>query len=355
MLTHKERAFWQFFSIYFGSVALLILASGYFYFQEQSKILTEKEHFSMIEHIRKMKMSLHEEHDAGITHIITHKKIENFNINNFKITKNYFEAYMPYSWEGGYYRVRKDKRSFYEKLHTIKRDIIIVQVILLIVFALISYLLAMRALRPMQEAIVKLDNFSKDLIHDLNTPITAMLLNMKLLDTKKECSENRALHRIKQSLLDIGELHTNLMTLLQEESMVMQEESLFEVVQEVVATHRKIYPNLQFIVKEKEIYKRVNRNAFKQILQNIISNACKYNKEHGYIKIYMQGEQKLCIEDGGVGIEDSEKIFQREYTEHSSGHGIGLDIVQRLCDVMGIEITVASEHGVGTTFCLTFK
>ncbi len=352
-MRHEKKAFWQFFSIYFGSVAFLILAAGFFYFGEQRKVLTEKEHFSMIEHIRKLKMSQHESHKKGITHIITHKKIDNFNINNFRITPDYFEAYMPYRWNGGYYRVRKDKSAFYKTLLEIKYNIIIVQIVLLILFALISYLLAMRALRPMQRAIMKLDNFSKDLIHDLNTPITSMLLNMKLLASKEECQENKALLRIKQSLLDIGELHTNLMTLLEEESMVMQDENIFEIIQEVVATHRKIYPNLQFIVKEKELYKKINKNAFKQVMQNIISNACKYNKEDGYLKIYMQ-EDTLCVEDGGVGIKESEKVFERDYTEHSSGHGIGLDIVQRLCDVMEIKISIHSEYGVGTTICLDF-
>ena len=164
-----------------------------------------------------------------------------------------------------------------------------------------------------------------------------------------------ALKRLKKSVDTISELHENLTILLQEETFQLQQLNLCKITQEIVQTQQQIYPDIRFVQECSNLTVKLNAHAIKQILQNIISNACKYNKEHGYIKIYMQGEQKLCIEDGGVGIEDSEKIFQREYTEHSSGHGIGLDIVQRLCDVMGIEITVASEHGVGTTFCLTFK
>ncbi len=45
-----------------------------------------------------------------------------------------------------------------------------------IYFASISFFLSRHALKAMQEAIIKLDNFSKDLIHDLNTPVTSILL-----------------------------------------------------------------------------------------------------------------------------------------------------------------------------------
>ena len=171
MSKHERRAFWQFFSIYFGSVAFLILAAGYFYFGEQKKILLEKEHFSMIEHIRKMKMNQPELEQDGVEHTISHKKIKNFNMDNFTVKEEYFESYMPYNWDEGYYLVRKNKSGFYSKLHKEKQLIIFSQVVLLFLFALISYFLSLRALKPMRGAITKLDNFSKDLIHDLNTPI----------------------------------------------------------------------------------------------------------------------------------------------------------------------------------------
>ena len=306
----------------------------------------------MIEHIRKIKMHQPDQED-GIEHTISHKKIENFNMNNFTIKEKYFESYMPYSWEGGYYLVRKDKSSFYNKLHKEKQIIIFVQIVLLSLFALISYLLSLRALKPMRGAITKLDNFSKDLIHDLNTPITSMLLNIKLLDSKDECRSNKALERIKQSLLDIGELHSNLTILLEEENLVMQDENIFEIIEDIVTTYRTLYPKLHFVVEAKEIYKRVNADALKQILQNIISNAAKYNVEDGYVKIFMQKET-LIIEDGGVGIKNPDQIFERSYTEHKAGHGIGLDIVKRLCDVMLIEIEVDSVLGRGTAISLHF-
>ncbi len=367
MLKHEKKAFWKFFSTYFGSVALLILISGYFYFEEQKKTMIEKEHFSMIEYVRQIKMKQTPDTPEHISHKVVQIEIKNFNMNNFEIQDTKFLKYMPFNWDGGYILVSKDKIHYEETILQIKIYIITIQILLLVLFAVLSYFLSVRALKPMQEAVTKLDNFSKDLIHDLNTPITSILLNMKLLDVKEEFKENKPLLRIKRSVEDIGELHNNLTVLLQEETMMIKQENLFEVINEVVQTHKKIYKDISFELKEVEFFAKINRDAFKQVIVNIISNACKYNKQnkvngetregalgYGFIKIYTK-DRVLYIEDSGVGIQNPENIFQRSYKEHTSGHGIGLDIVKRLCDAMEMKIHVASTLGVGTTISLEFK
>ncbi|MEA3370331.1 MAG: HAMP domain-containing sensor histidine kinase [Campylobacterota bacterium] len=331
----------------------MILASGYFYYEEQKKTMIEKEHFSMIEYVRQMKMKQlpMSEH---IKYEVVDIEINNFNMNNFEIKEREFIKYMPFNWEGGYILVRKDKVHYEESIFEIKIYIILIQVLLLFFFASLSYFLSYKALRPMQEAIEKLDNFSKDMIHDLNTPITSILLNMKILDANAAFKENKALSRIKRSVDDIGELHGNLTALLQEDTMKVQNENLFEIVNEVVSSHKKIYPEISFDIRDADYFAKVNRDAFKQVIVNLLSNACKYSKEKAYIKVYAK-DKTLYIEDNGVGIKNPKHIFERSYKEHSSGHGIGLDIVKRLCDSMEIEIAVESKLEVGTTISLAFK
>jgi len=354
LLKYEKKAFWKFFLTYFGSVALLILASGFFYFEEQKKTMIEKEHFSMIEYVRQVKMKQTPNTPEHIKHEIVDIEINNFSMSNFEIEDTRFLKYMPYSWEGGYILVSKDKIHYHETMMQIKIDVILVQLFLLMLFGGLSYFLSTRALKPMQEAITKLDNFSKDLIHDLNTPITSILLNMKLLDAKDELKDNKPLQRIKRSVEDIGELHNNLTVLLQEERMIIQQENLFKIINEVVSTHEKIYTDIFFDIRDADYYMIVNRDAFKQVMVNIISNACKYNKQGGYVKIYAR-DKTLYIEDSGIGIKNPQNIFERSYKEHKSGHGIGLDIVKRLCESMEIEIVVASEVDRGTTISLKFK
>ena len=155
----------------------------------------------------------------------------------------------------------------------------------------------------MQEAITKLDNFSKDLIHDLNTPITSILLNMKILEKNSDFNDSKPLSRIKKNVEDISELHNNLTTLLQEDTMQMRNENIVKIIEDVVATHQKIYTHIEYKIDLQEFIASININAFTQVLVNLISNASKYNKQNGYIKIYSKN-RTLYIEDSGIGIKN---------------------------------------------------
>ncbi|MBN2816711.1 MAG: HAMP domain-containing histidine kinase [Campylobacterales bacterium] len=353
MLRHERRTFLQFFAIYFGSVALLILASGFMYYEKQKKSYMVEEHFSMIEYMRQLKMHMNPQSEH-ITHKVVEINIPDFNIDNFTVTEEAFYKYVPQTWEGGFILVRKDKQYYKERLHELKTEIILIQVSLLAFFAFISFFLAKKALRPMQNAIEKLDTFSKDLIHDLNTPITSILLNIKILEANTSSESLKALGRIKQSADNISELHKNLSYLLHDEGIALVKEQVFEIVEEAVAPYKKIYPELHFYIEYAHFEVKVNKEALRQVLSNLISNACKYNTSGGFVKIY-KDKNRLCIEDSGVGIKDTNLVFQRSYKEQNMGSGIGLDIVKRLCNAMYIEVFVSSKEMQGSCFSLEFN
>ena len=132
----------------------------------------------------------------------------------------------------------------------------------------------------------------------------------------------------------------------------MQNMNLCELINEVVETQASIYNEITIMQECKDFRVKVNANAMKQILQNIISNACKYNSKNGFVKIYIN-DSSLYIEDSGSGIEEVEKIFNRLYSaKHSSG--IGLDIVKRLALAMQITIDVKTSSS-GSLFILDFS
>jgi signal transduction histidine kinase len=94
-----------------------------------------------------------------------------------------------------------------------------------------------------------------------------------------------------------------------------------------------------------------NKDAFIRILDNLLTNAAKYNKKNGSVFVTYK-ENVLEIEDTGIGIKNPDKVFQRFYKEHERGIGIGLHIVKKLCDELGIRIGLTSEVGTGTSFFL---
>ena len=350
MLHHEKKAFFKFFTIYFVSVALLILAAGFFYSEQMRGHLLKTEEFSIIEYARHIKMNeTLEGFGEEFSHDYVDLKTKHIDIRNFAITQSKFIKLIPMQPRERYLRIFKSMTHYNTKLWELKQKIIFIQMLLLTFFAYISYRLARNALKPLQESISTLDKFAKDLIHDLNTPVTSIKLNMKLLEKNELIKENNALLRLKKSVHNISELHENLTILLQEETFQMQHITIFNIVEDVVHIEKQIYPNIRFEILKSNLKAKINSTAMKQILQNIISNACKYNSKNGFIKIY-EKNSSLYIEDSGKGIKEPNKIFERSYSAQDSS-GIGLDIVKRLANAMDIKIEVLSNEK-GSIFIL---
>ncbi len=216
-----------------------------------------------------------------------------------------------------------------------------------------GYYLFKKEKKRHQQTLQKLDNFSQDIIHDINTPITSILLNIKLLEKKDGFVDNKNLQRIKASAEHIQEIQNNLTVLLQENALKVEKINLVEVVQELVDTHEKIYPSIEIQVDDEAFFVEVNQDAITQVISNLLSNACKYNHKNGVVKIYSNG-QKLFIEDFGHGIKNPKEVFKRSYKEQNDGYGIGLDIVKRLCDAMDVEVSAKSKNSMGSVFILEF-
>ena len=349
---HEKGAFLKFFITYFFSVALLILSSGFFYFEQVQTQAIKSEHFSLIEYARHLKMGEKLQEFSKDFHYKMVKRSRHIDIRNFTVTKNEFMKYIPMKDSNIYLQVFKSKESYKKKLSNIKIKILLIQSLLLLLFALLSYLLAKNALKPLRESIETLEKFSKDLLHDLNTPVTAMKLNLKLLEKNEEVKHIKAFLRLQKSVEAISELRGSLTTLLEQKTFQVRKLNICKVVNDVIELHQPNYSNLKFDVECILLEVNVNENALKQILHNLISNACKYNSIDGFIKIYTK-EKTLYIEDSGTHIKEPDKIFDREYsTENSTG--FGLDIVKRLCEVTNINVTVYSTSK-GNCFSLTFS
>lgn len=108
----------------------------------------------------------------------------------------------------------------------------------------------------------------------------------------------------------------------------------------------------------------LSKIALRQIVQNIVTNAIKYNdKEKGTLHIYYEQNAehgKLCFEDNGVGMNarQQKKAFELHTLFHkmAKGHssGMGLAIVKELVESNDGFVELQSEVGVGTQFNLCF-
>ena len=106
------------------------------------------------------------------------------------------------------------------------------------------------------------------------------------------------------------------------------------------------------------------RERLIEIVNNLVSNGIRYNKEGGSLSVRLTGgaHPVLCVRDTGVGIaeEDKARIFDRFYTVDKShggeggGFGLGLAIVKKLCLRAGWKLSVESTLGEGTEFKIEF-
>ncbi|MDY6993025.1 MAG: ATP-binding protein, partial [Pseudomonadota bacterium] len=98
----------------------------------------------------------------------------------------------------------------------------------------------------------------------------------------------------------------------------------------------------------------------RQVLYNLLSNACKFTEQGQITLTIAQHEQWIyfSVRDTGIGLssEQKQKLFQK-YAQATSataskygGTGLGLVLSQQLCRLMGGKITVESETGQGSTF-----
>jgi signal transduction histidine kinase len=107
-----------------------------------------------------------------------------------------------------------------------------------------------------------------------------------------------------------------------------------------------------------------NAAALRQILTNLISNAIKYNRDHGTVRITCEAIDNrvvLSVIDTGPGIrkEELEQVFNKFYRARGSegirGSGLGLYIAKLLAEAMGGGISVTSSLGEGSTFTLSLR
>ena len=352
MERHEKTAFYKFFFTYFISVAILILAVGFFYFQQMRLQLLKEEHFSLIEYARDIK------HNSDISKfskdyhhnfVVIQKHIS---IENFTVTDNEFMKYIPTNQKWYYMQVFKSKKSYEIHLRHLKYTIVGVQLFLLFLFGVLSFFLAKNALKPLRESIVTLDKFAKDLIHDLNTPVSAMKLNLTILQKNHTCKELKPFVRLEKSVESIVELQKSLTVLLENKTFQITSFDLCQVLFDVIELHKNNTKGVVFYITCKEFVIDSNKEALRQILDNLIANAVVYNKPNGYVKVFVKNKT-LYIEDSGIGIEKPTMIFQRNYSEQNSS-GLGLDIVKRLCEATNIKISATSDTN-GTTFLLEFR
>jgi len=234
------------------------------------------------------------------------------------------------------------------------------------------------------EEIEKLSRIKSDFIsvvsHELRTPLTSIKESVSLVldgvagpiseEQKKFLiiSKNN-IERLAKLIIDILDLSK-----LEAGRIVMHKRKLNinDVIKDVYASTKVLteQKNIDFTISLGESVEPTwfDPDRIGQVLKNLISNAIKFNKEKGKIKISSSKETiksrdfiKVTVEDDGIGIpnEDKENLFRNfspldtSMTRKHSGTGLGLAISKGIVELHGGDIWVFSELDMGSKFVFT--
>ncbi|HIY77688.1 MAG TPA: PAS domain-containing protein [Candidatus Borkfalkia excrementavium] len=216
------------------------------------------------------------------------------------------------------------------------------------------------------------NEFIANVTHEMNTPLTSIRGFAELIEAGAAPPEKIAdmAKNIRKQSDRLAKLIRRIINLsaIDSDELPDYEVDVSELVAECASTFE---PRL----REKEITFETQidggvkvlsrRERLTEILNNLISNGIRYNKQGGSLKVTLTGGEVPVLEvrDTGIGLseEDKTRIFDRFYTVDKShngtggGFGLGLAIVKKLCRRAGWGLTVESELGKGTAFVITFS
>ena len=215
------------------------------------------------------------------------------------------------------------------------------------------------------------NDFIANVTHEMNTPLTSIRGFAELIAAGAMPPEK--LEGVANTIIKQSDRLANLIRSIINFSAIDSDElpdyevDLSELVHEAVSSFEpKIAQKGIALTLNADAGVKVmsRRERLLEIVNNLVSNAIRYNKENGTLTVLLKGGDTpvLCVSDTGIGLseEDKTRIFDRFYTVDKShngaggGFGLGLAIVKKLCRRAGWKLSVESELGKGTAFRIEF-
>jgi len=215
-------------------------------------------------------------------------------------------------------------------------------------------------------------DFLSSMSHELRSPLNAILGFAQLMETASPVPTDDQKESIVQILqagwhllklineiLDLAVIESGKVSLSKESVPLADVMSECRAMMEPQAQKRDI--SVTFPRFDAPRYVHADRTRLKQIVINLISNAIKYNKEHGSVVVdcttTLPGRTRISVKDTGAGLspEKVAQLFQPfnrlgQEAGEMAGTGIGLVVTKRLVELMDGVIGVESTVGVGSVF-----
>lgn len=233
--------------------------------------------------------------------------------------------------------------------------VIITAFLIIIITIFLSYIF----LKPLKDKMQEIEEFVKDTTHELNTPITALLMSVSRIKSKKIYDE-KIVNNISISAKQLYDMYASLSFL----SFDNKSESIIKVAfHDMVKESQKCFQQLSekksitIISHLNECNIDIAPTKAKMLINNLLSNAIKYSRPN--TKITLRTTHKsFSVQDEGVGINQKKlsSIFKRfvRASNDAGGFGVGLNIVDGIIKEYAYKIYIDSTEGKGTKITIEF-
>lgn len=209
----------------------------------------------------------------------------------------------------------------------------------------------------------QLDGFTRNVSHDLRTPLRAVLANLEWAKEAKNVEERQeALADLESAAKRMGRMITGLLAFsrMGRKALVKTSVDMSACVKRALK-HR---PGSHVVTIEDLPPAYADADLIQGVWDNLISNAIKYSKdeEHPRIRVWADDVDDVVtyhVQDNGIGIDPEYadllfEVFERQVDpEEYEGDGVGLAIVQSIIVNHGGSVAVTGAVGVGATFSFT--
>lgn len=215
----------------------------------------------------------------------------------------------------------------------------------------------------LQQQLEREQEFTHDVSHELRTPLAVIQGSLELLakQEKQTAVQQRAIQRMQSTSQDMQAIIDILLLLAREQDhkhhkRVNINQVLSVLIQQVEETHNADQHVQLRLEAHSQLTLHAPQQAIAIVLGNLLRNACNYT--HTGIITAKIAADHVSIKDTGLGIssQDIERVqrpFERSH-QHIKGHGLGLDIVKRLCERYEWQLNISSELGEGTCVTIYF-
>jgi signal transduction histidine kinase len=228
----------------------------------------------------------------------------------------------------------------------------------------------------MAQRLERLDHLRKklatEIAHEIRTPLTTMRAYLESFKDGLLKPNKKNLTSLEEELQRLTYFADALQKTSAAQGMALRlklrKRDLRELVKKVAEHDKPMFKKKDILVEKflpsHPVMVKIDDNAVKTVIHNLLSNAYKYLPEKGKVTLTLalsSGKALLSVEDNGPGIpkEDLPFVFERFYRGKgnkmsSQGVGVGLSIAKELVEAQGGKINIESRLGKGTKLTILF-